>query len=144
MSHDTTPAAEVKPPLRVLICGDRNWTDKRPIALILRGLKTGPFAPHIIEGGARGADTLAGQSADRMALDHDTYPAKWDEHGRAAGPIRNQQMLTEGNPHVVFAFHNDITASKGTRDMCERARKAGLPVYVISRYDETTTDDGGR
>lgn len=40
------------------------------------------------------------------------FPAKWNEHGKAAGPIRNQQMLTEGKPDVVFAFHDDIASSK--------------------------------
>lgn len=119
---------------RVLICGDRNWDDAHAISLIIRGLRAGPYEPVIIEGAARGADSLAGRSAGRMGLAHESYPAKWDEHGRAAGPIRNQQMLTEGKPEVVFAFHDDIASSRGTRDMCERARKAGIPVYVVSRY----------
>lgn len=120
--------------MRVLICGDRNWDAPWPITIIVRALKHGAEPPTIIEGEARGADTMAARSAERMGVALERYPAKWDEHGKAAGPIRNQQMLTEGKPDAVFAFHDDIRASRGTKDMCDRAAKAGIPVYVIGRY----------
>ena len=58
------------------------------------------------------------------------YPADWNKYHKAAGPIRNQQMLTEGKPTLVLAFHDNITASKGTRDMVKRSLKGGLPVYL--------------
>lgn len=72
---------------------------------------------------------MAGLAAQECGLDVEVYPAQWNEHGRRAGPIRNQQMLTEGRPDIVVYFHLDIDASKGTRDMVTRSRKAGLPVY---------------
>ncbi len=33
-----------------------------------------------------------------------TFPADREKHGRAAGPIRNKQMLEEGKPDLVAAF----------------------------------------
>jgi hypothetical protein len=60
------------------------------------------------------------------------YPAQWHKYGRAAGPIRNQQMLAEGKPDLVLAFHDDIDGSRGTKDMVNRARRAGVKVEVIS------------
>jgi hypothetical protein len=117
----------------VLMCGDREWDDERIIKLIVRGIAAGLAANVVIEGGARGADTMAGNEADLQGVNHERFPAKWDEHGKAAGPIRNQQMLTEGKPDIVFAFHDNIAASKGTADMVRRAVKAGLPTYVVSR-----------
>lgn len=62
------------------------------------------------------------------------YPADWEKYGKVAGPIRNQQMLDEGKPDVVYAFTDDLSNSRGTADMCRRANKAGVPVYVIGRY----------
>lgn len=121
--------------MRILICGDRNWDDPKPIAWLIRGLKFGPTDLVVIEGEARGADSLAGRSAERQGVTVEKYPALWDEHGRAAGPIRNQQMLTEGKPDIVFAFHDDLEASKGTADMVMRALKSGLPVYNIRRVE---------
>ena len=43
-----------------------------------------------------------------------TYPADWDKFGRAAGPIRNQQMLDEGKPNMI-----------------NKAKKANIPTYEI-------------
>jgi hypothetical protein len=65
-----------------------------------------------------------------MGLPVESFPADWEQYGRAAGPIRNQQML-EAKPDRVFAFHEDLEHSKGTGDMVRRARKAGVPVEVI-------------
>lgn len=132
--------------MRVLVCGDRNWTNQ---AIILRELHTvedefDEYITVVIHGDARGADTLAGLAARQMCgyehpkeqVDDNTpklevYPAQWDKFGRAAGPIRNQQMLDEGKPDLVLAFHADIENSKGTKDMVNRARKAGIPVKVF-------------
>jgi hypothetical protein len=122
------------------MCGSRTWDDPRPIAWLVRALKaTSVGAPHtVITGGARGADALAARSAGRLGVTLQEYPADWSTRGRAAGPLRNQRMLDDGAPDVVFAFTDDIATSRGTRDMCERAAAAGRPVYVVSRY----TPDG--
>ena len=118
--------------MRILVCGDRDWTDKSIIYSILAG-----YADYddlvIIEGEARGADSIAGEWARDGGVDLMPFPAKWDEFGKAAGPIRNQQMLDEGKPELVVAFHNNLEESKGTKDMVERAVKAGVPVYHVRR-----------
>lgn len=117
--------------MRILVCGDRNWTDE---ATILRRLEEyRPIAREVvvIHGAARGADTLGRAIAEGLGYRILGFPANWRRYGRAAGPIRNQQMLDEGRPDLVLAFHNDIQNSRGTRDMVARARLAGIPVEVI-------------
>lgn len=129
--------------MRILVCGDRNWTDGFLIASKLRSLHneialgTGelnlPLSDFVvIDGAARGADSLGHQAAMNLGMDTMRFRADWERYGRAAGPIRNQQMLTEGKPDLVLAFHDDIENSKGTKDMVARARKAGVPVEIIS------------
>jgi hypothetical protein len=39
-------------------------------------------------------------------------------------------MLNEGQPDEVHAFHNNIAASHGTKDMVRQAREAGVPVTI--------------
>ena len=59
------------------------------------------------------------------------FPADWNKYDNAAGPIRNRQMLTEGKPTMVLAFHYKLLVeSKGTKDMVKMALGAGLPVYL--------------
>jgi hypothetical protein len=143
--------------MRVLVCGDRNWDDSHVIDEILQGIydlhSIGYLVTHVqhmtvIEGGAKGADRAAADWAnttgphpgdtslvdpDHCAVIHEQYPADWDRYRKAAGPIRNKQMLYEGKPDAVWAFHDHLANSKGTKDMVTRAKKAGIPVYVVSR-----------
>jgi hypothetical protein len=84
----------------------------------------------LIEGECRGVDHLARKIAEiELHIDVRRYPADWDRYGKAAGPRRNQQMLDDGRPNEVWAFHDDLANSKGTKDMVERAMAADIPVW---------------
>ena len=116
---------------RILICGDRDWTNRRLIEKFIDLLKP----DHVIEGGARGADTIAREVCEDRNIDFLDMPADWDMLGNSAGPVRNREMLKEGQRlglDYVLAFHNDIKRSKGTADMVAIASKAGIPVVIIS------------
>ncbi len=119
--------------MKVLVCGDRNWTDGQAIERELLKLCRQTLVSRVIHGAARGADTLAGRAAKNLYIPQIPFPAQWDKYGRAAGPIRNQQMLDDGRPDLVLAFHENIKASKGTKDMVRRAKKAGIEVRVFSQ-----------
>lgn len=87
-----------------------------------------PAGTVIVSGAADGVDTSAIDWAVTNWVQFEEYPADWDKHGKAAGPIRNQQMLVEGKPDKVLAIHG----GKGTADMVFRARKAGIPVIEVT------------
>lgn len=119
-------------PQRILITGDRNWTDYSTITNVLHE-HLNPKIDIIIHGDANGADRMGAEIAKQLGVPKDrilAYPADWNQYHRAAGPIRNRQMLTEGKPTKVLAFHNNITESKGTKDMVKISLKAELPVYL--------------
>ena len=116
--------------MRILICGDRNW---RRMDVIERELKKFPPGTVVIHGAAKGADTLGGFVADRLGFKVLAFPAKWNIYGRGAGPVRNQQMLDEGKPDLVLAFHENLSESKGTRDMVNRAKGTGVKVEIFKK-----------
>jgi hypothetical protein len=115
--------------MRILICGDRNWTDRYAISKFLERLV--PLRPIIIEGEARGADKIAGEEASKLGFNVLRFPANWDKYGKAAGVLRNRQMLDQG-PDLVVAFHNSLATSKGTKDCIIEAIKRGIKVLVIT------------
>lgn len=119
---------------RILICGDRNWKDKEFIhhTLFPSPLWEKGFVECIIEGEAKGADKLAREIGEEYKIPVLKFPANWIEFGKSAGPIRNQQMLDEGKPDLVLAFHDNIESSKGTKDMISRATKAGIFTILYS------------
>lgn len=86
----------------------------------------------LITGGARGVDSTAIDYAIVNWMPFQEFIADWDNHGRAAGPIRNKKMLDEGRPDVVVAFPGD----KGTANMIKQAKKAGVPVIEVE-YEKT-------
>ena len=81
---------------------------------------------------AGGADKIAGEIATVFGLKVIPYPANWSAYGKAAGCVRNQLMLDREHPDEVWAFHEDLENSKGTKDMVERAEQAGIKVRKFS------------
>jgi 8-oxo-dGTP pyrophosphatase MutT (NUDIX family) len=114
----------------VLVTGDRNWTDREKIRGVLTDYD--PLTTLIVEGGARGADTIAREVAEELGFDVLEVKADWERYGRAAGPVRNKLMYDKSHPDVVEAFHGNIGASKGTKHMVEYSKKGGTPVRVTT------------
>jgi len=115
--------------MKVLICGDRNWNHPEDIDAFV---KTFPKDSVIIEGECSGADIQAKTSAIRLGLKVEPYPANWNKYGKKAGVLRNTQMLEEGKPHLVIAFHDDLSKSKGTLNMVIQAYKKNVPFKIVS------------
>lgn len=81
----------------------------------------------LIHGAAKGADRHALQWALPKGLTINEFCPDWKKLGKAAGPIRNQQMLDIGKPDLVVAF----PGGAGTADMVKRARAANIRVIEI-------------
>jgi hypothetical protein len=120
-----------KGPPRVLICGDRHYNNYAKIKFFVDSL---PIGSVIIEGEAKGADQFARIAAEEKGIPQERilrFPAQWDSYlKKRAGMVRNTQMLDEGKPTIVVAFHDKIEESKGTKNMIEQAISAGLPVLI--------------
>jgi len=110
--------------MRVLVCGGRNFGDRHAVYSALDEIDTTKGISCIIEGDARGADRMGKDWARSRNIPLETYPADWDKHGKAAGHIRNRQMLVEGKPDLVLAFQGGV----GTDNMVTQAVNAGVEV----------------
>lgn len=110
--------------MRLLVCGGRDFSDKRRAYAVLDRLHREHGIDVVIEGDARGADRIAGYWARRNRIDNLKFPANWDSYGKLAGIMRNRQMLEEGKPDMVLAF----PGGTGTANMVSIARRAGLPI----------------
>lgn len=113
---------------RWLICGGREFSDEEMFNSAMGDLIRLKGMPKvIIHGNAAGADTMADKWANRHALIIDRYTPDWNKHGKAAGPIRNQDMIDLGKPDLVIAF----PGGRGTLDMVSRAHMAEVDVAEI-------------
>lgn len=110
--------------MRVLVCGGCKFADMPFLFSVLDGLNAEHPFTLVIEGGARGADSLARLWAKARRVKLEEFPADWRRHGKMAGPLRNTQMLKEGKPDLVVAFPGGV----GTFDMVDKALRAGVRV----------------
>lgn len=114
--------------MRILVCGGRDFCDQEFEYKILDMINVPGEVSMIIEGGAAGADTLAKNWAISRGISFTEFKADWKKYGKAAGYIRNKQMLVEGKPDLVIAFPGGI----GTQNMIEQTKKAGIRVKSFS------------
>lgn len=122
-------------PDRIIVCGGRDYTDKQRVYDILN-IEVN-HGDTIIQGGATGVDDFAKRWAKACLRDLHwalvdidgmlEFPADWKTHGRAAGAIRNRQMLKEGRATRVIAF----PGGPGTRLMVNIARSAGVETTMV-------------
>lgn len=125
--------------MKVLCCGDRNWTN---VERVLEVLKRLPQNSVIVHGACKGADTICGVVAQELGMVIRSYPADWSRYKKRAGPFRNRQMLLEehtaGEPiNFVIAFHDNINESKGTADMLRIATKSNIKTLLITTSEQT-------
>lgn len=119
---------------RVLVTGSRAWTDYLKVEKILTSLtETLGTDITLVHGKCRGLDLMAEGIAKALGWEIDPYPAKWSVYGKAAGPIRNQEMVDSGADMCIgFPFPN----SDGTFDCMLKAASAGIPVFDFGEYNE--------
>ncbi len=121
-----------------VISGSRTWPEVKvgPIELMMVGLvKTSAIPVRFFVGDCpSGVDAIALQVADKHDLDIHIFVADWEKHGRAAGPIRNGEMVSR-KPHLWYAFRNNGD-SPGTDDGIRQALEAGVPTYIVRNANE--------
>ena len=117
---------------RIVIAGSRGFEDYALLEQTLDHiLDEQTDTIELVSGHAKGADLLAEQYAKENNLPIHIIKPDWKAYGRAAGPIRNRQMLDyakEESPLVVAFWDGQ---SKGTRNTIETARSLGIPVEIV-------------
>lgn len=112
---------------RIIVCGGRDFDDPGRVRRVLQKVWAKHPDATLVEGGARGADTLAREWAVANHIPFEEVPADWEGDGIRAGFIRNKKMIEL--PHVigVVAF----PGGPGTTMMKTLARARKVPVYDL-------------
>ena len=118
-----------KDAFKLIVAGSRSFNDygllERKIEKIL-SKKIGEI--EIVSGGAKGADKLGEKYARTRKLYLRVFEADWEQHGKAAGMIRNAEMAEYGDALIAFWDGK----SSGTKGMIELAKKKKLPVRIFN------------
>lgn len=126
--------------MKVIIAGSRHITQ---YYCLLLAVEEAEFCiTEIVSGGARGVDALGERLAQDINCPLKIFPAKWEEHGKRAGPLRNIEMADYADALVALWDGK----SRGTKHMIEEADRLGLRVHVFrllscDRRDKKVTNE---
>ncbi len=114
--------------MKVIIAGSRRgFISNDEISSILKDNNLTPT--EIFSGGARGIDACGEIWASDNNIKLSIFPAQWDIHGKAAGPIRNKQMA-DGADVLVAILYPD---SRGTLNMINTMKKLKKKTIVVKK-----------
>ena len=121
---------------------DLAWPQQR-VAAELLARSGGRLVHLLLHGGARGADAAIGRAAQQRGWSALVMPAQWQLHGRAAGPIRNRELLEQAvaravahsSPScrtsvLVVAFPGGAGTASLVREARRMASRSPVPISV--------------
>jgi hypothetical protein len=122
---------------------DLAWPHQR-VAAELLARSGGRLVHLLLHGGARGADAAIARAAHQLGWSALVMPAEWRRHGRAAGPIRNRELLelavaraeAHTSPGVstsvlVVAFPGGSGTASLVREARRMASRSAVPIAVV-------------
>lgn len=110
----------------LLVCGGRDYQCRSKVFQTLTRIHARKPISVLIQGGAKGADSLAKEWAYEAGVHCAEVPALWHKMGDAAGPPRNDAMA-KLRPDLVVAF----PGGPGTRDMLNTALRHKIKFHVV-------------
>ena len=110
--------------MKVIVAGSRTITDYQKVKNALSAFEW--EITEIVSGGANGVDKMGERWAIENKIPLRRFPAKWDLHGKSAGPIRNREMAEYADALVAIWDGK----SKGTYNMIEEANRNFLYVWL--------------
>ena len=110
--------------MRVIIAGSRNLENYLLVVQAMQ--RCGYDVTEVVSGCATGIDTLGERWARSNNLPIKEMPANWNQHGKAAGPIRNREMAKYADAAVIIWDGK----SPGTRNMVDEMIRQKKPYYL--------------
>ena len=141
----SSPAIAPSHSLVIVAGGGRDllWLPAQ-IAAVLLARTSGQLVHGLLHGGARGADRTIGRAAFQLGWLVEVLPADWRRHGRAAGPIRNRELLELAISRaealscaaapvsvLVVALPGGAGTASLVREARRRASRSPVPISVV-------------
>jgi len=112
--------------MKIIIAGSRSihwWYGWELSELLFRHF---PNVTEVVSGMAKGPDTAGRDVAHDYDIKCTDFPADWEQHGKAAGIIRNKEMGDYADGLLAIWDGK----SRGTKHMIEYMLNLNKPIHV--------------
>ena len=114
--------------ITIAITGGRDFDDKKFVWKCLDYLHKKSTIAFIIAGDARGADASALAWAKARKVPYKCFKADWELHGKAAGAVRNTEMVKYGLEDGITGLVA-FPGGRGTLNMKNQCRYKGVKIW---------------
>jgi predicted Rossmann-fold nucleotide-binding protein len=118
--------------MKVVIAGSRSIVSQEMVWKAIEATEKflvaqgGGIIQEVVSGGAHGVDKLGEEWAFEHGVRVVRFNPDWAAHGKAAGPIRNRQMVDYAD--AVIAIWDG--RSRGTKSTIDYAKHKNKPLYI--------------
>ena len=114
--------------MKLAICGSRHIKLNYSELNVFVSLVPMSDIYEIVSGGCpSGIDAAAKELAYKFRLNYEEFPANWEEHGKAAGPLRNKQ-IAEYADALLLIWDGE---SKGSASMKREMLALKKPIFEV-------------
>ena len=125
--------------MKVIVAGSRSIES---LGVVTKAIEDSGFnITEIVSGRAKGVDRLGEHYALVRSIPTKLFPADWDKHGKAAGPMRNREMANYADAAVIIWDG----VSKGTKhmiyEMNKRGKKCHIYMHLSPEFEKELFDE---
>lgn len=110
--------------MKVIVAGTRTITSY--VTVVSAIMESDFEITELVSGSCRGVDKLGEMYVSIHKIPIKRFPPNWMKYSTLAGPKRNQEMANYADC-LVLVWDG---ISKGSKDMLNKMKTAGKPVYV--------------
>jgi len=110
--------------MKIGVVGSRDFDDYKKLEKELNKIEG---ITVIVSGGAKGADTLAREFAEKNDIKLTEFKPDYEQYGRGA-PIRRNKKIVEYSDQIIAFWDGE---SRGTKNTIDIAEKQDKPIIII-------------
>lgn len=122
--------------MKLIIAGSRTIDLSEDQITSYLAQKNIPNISEVVCGMANGIDSSGRYWAINYEIPVKEFPADWDKHNKAAGPIRNKQMAEYADALLLIWDGK----SKGSANMKANMLKLNKPIYEVIINEKATNE----
>ena len=105
--------------MKIGVVGSRDFDDYKKLEKELNKIEG---ITVIVSGGAKGADTLAREFAEKNDIKLTEFKPDYEQYGRGA-PLRRNKKIVEYSDQIIAFWDGESKGTKNTIDIAERENK---------------------